>query len=175
MMGALGLASASQVFGASAFLAGAPPAAGSLLLAKSDLQLVEEVADTILPTTESSPGAKAAGIGAFMQDIVSHYYGPADQKQFLDGLAELREYAQKHAGSGFIELAPKQREALLLELENADETPPYYRMIKQLSVWGYFSSEVGTKQALRFLPIPGRYDGEVKIEPGTKAWANLLA
>jgi hypothetical protein len=44
-------------------------------------------------------------------------------------------------------------------------------MMKQLTLWGYFSSEIGMKQALRFLPIPGRYDGALPYKKGDKAWA----
>ncbi|MCK5281119.1 MAG: gluconate 2-dehydrogenase subunit 3 family protein, partial [Cyclobacteriaceae bacterium] len=49
--------------------------------------------------------------------------------------------------------------------------PHYYTMMKQLTIWGYLSSEtVGTK-VLRHLPIPGRYDGCLPYEKGEKAWS----
>ena len=45
-------------------------------------------------------------------------------------------------------------------------------MLKQLTLWGYFSSEVGAKQALAYLPVPGRYEGCLTIDQATtKAWA----
>ena len=47
----------------------------------------------------------------------------------------------------------------------------YYTMIKQLTLWGYFSSEIGSKQALRWVPIPGKYDGNLPYKKGDKAWA----
>src|SRR5690606_35244285 len=101
----------------------------------------------------------------FMQEMVSDYYALEEQQVFLEGLGQLRH---------FLDLNPRDREELLLTLEQ-DSEAVYYQMIKQLTLWGYFSSEVGVKQALRFAPVPGRYDGEVKIEPGTKAWANIGA
>lgn len=46
----------------------------------------------------------------------------------------------------------------------------YYTMLKQLTLWGYFSSEIGMTKQLRHNPVPGRYDGEAEYR-GEKAWA----
>jgi len=43
--------------------------------------------------------------------------------------------------------------------------------LKQLTIWGYFTSEVGATKALRYNPIPGRYDACIDYKPGDKAWA----
>jgi hypothetical protein len=47
----------------------------------------------------------------------------------------------------------------------------YYTMIKQLTLFGYFTSETGMKQTLRYLPVPGKYDGAFPYKKGDKAWA----
>lgn len=53
-----------------------------------------------------------------------------------------------------------------------EEVPvPFFNLMKELTLFGYFSSEVGCKEALAYLPIPGRYEGCVPLEPGQKAWA----
>jgi hypothetical protein len=44
-------------------------------------------------------------------------------------------------------------------------------MLKQLTLWGYFTSEVGAKQALAYLPVPGRYEGCVTVAADAKPWA----
>jgi hypothetical protein len=44
-------------------------------------------------------------------------------------------------------------------------------MMKQLTMLGFFTSEVGAKQALRYVPVPGRYDGCAPYKKGDKAWA----
>jgi hypothetical protein len=43
--------------------------------------------------------------------------------------------------------------------------------MKQLTVAGYFTSEIGATKALAYLPIPGRFEGEVAMTPGQKTWA----
>lgn len=53
-----------------------------------------------------------------------------------------------------------------------EEVPtPFFNIMKELTLFGYFTSEPGCKEALAYLPIPGRYEGCVTLEPGQKAWA----
>ena len=47
----------------------------------------------------------------------------------------------------------------------------YYTMMKQLTLLGYFNSKEGATQALRYLPVPGKYDGSYPYKKGDKAWA----
>jgi hypothetical protein len=49
--------------------------------------------------------------------------------------------------------------------------PHYFTMLKQLTIWGYFSSEVGMTRALRYVEVPGKYDGAYPYKKGDKAWA----
>lgn len=51
------------------------------------------------------------------------------------------------------------------------EPPHYYTMLKQLTLSGYFSSKIGMTQALRNLPVPGKYDGAFPYKKGDKAWS----
>ncbi|MFN4085008.1 MAG: gluconate 2-dehydrogenase subunit 3 family protein [Spirosomataceae bacterium] len=48
---------------------------------------------------------------------------------------------------------------------------PFFRILKELTLFSYFTSEPGATQALDFVPIPGRYEGCIKMEPGQKAYA----
>jgi hypothetical protein len=47
----------------------------------------------------------------------------------------------------------------------------YFIMFKQLTLWGYFTSEVGATKALRYVAVPGRYEGCIPYKKGDKAWA----
>lgn len=186
------LAAASAVLGGAiigshAFLAGCTPPEPTAepfvgLLGDSDVALLDEVADTILPATASSPGAKTARVGEFINVMVTDCYSPGEQRIFRAGLHRLTASALERYGREFVELAPEERHAFLLALEDEsrsyDETRSpaepeihYYSMIRQLSVWGYFSSEVGSTQARRYVGVPGRYEGCVPYAEGEKAWA----
>ncbi|WP_324678303.1 gluconate 2-dehydrogenase subunit 3 family protein [Hymenobacter sp. GOD-10R] len=141
---------------------------------------LNEVGETILPTT-ATPGAKSANVGGFMAVMVRDCYTPADQQAFVKGLDQLEEASKKQNGKGFLESTPEQRTALLRALDTEQkqysktksiEAPNhYFRMMKELTLLGYFTSEVGATKALRYLPVPGKYDGNVPYKKGDRAWA----
>lgn len=172
------------IIGAEAFLSGCTPSAPALStieFTENNLAFLDEVGETILPTTDSSPGAKAAGIGAFMKVIVTDCYETSDQEVFLAGIGQLNELAQANAGNDFLLLTPEERTALLTGLDKEAKTHEeskmegakshYFSMMKQLTLWGYFSSEVGATKALRYVEVPGKYDGCMPYEKGQKSWA----
>ena len=52
-----------------------------------------------------------------------------------------------------------------------DAPAHYFRMMKELALLGYFTSEIGYTQAMRYRETPGRYDPDVPHAPGDKSWA----
>ena len=155
-------------------------AAEKPFLDAKQVSFLNEVGETILPTT-ATPGAKAADVGSFMAVMVRDCYSPADQKIFLDGLTKLDDASKKLNGKDFLASDAAQRTALLIGLDKEqkaftlnqrkDDPSHYFRMMKQLTLLGYFTSEVGATKALRYLPVPGRYVGDVPYKKGDKAWA----
>jgi len=141
---------------------------------------MDEIADTILPTT-STPGAKAAKVGSFMAVMVKDCYTPEDQKTFMEGLNKINDASKSKYGKKFLEADPKQRTELLTALDKEqkdysktqkpDQPNHYFRMMKELTLLGYFTSEIGCTKALRYVPVPGRYDGCIPYKKGDKAWA----
>ena len=174
--------------GQSALLAGcaATPTSGTnestanSLFRQSDIELLDEVAETILPET-STPGAKAAGVGAFIALMVDDVYELADQRIFTAGLKDLQTRSLRNYGAHFTVITAAQRLELLealdteqfLTMETSDDDAPahYFRMIKELTLLGYFTSEIGYTEAMRYVETPGRYDPCAPLKPGEKSWA----
>ena len=44
-------------------------------------------------------------------------------------------------------------------------------MMKELTLTGFFTSEVGATKAVRYVAVPGRYEGSIPYKKGDKAWA----
>jgi hypothetical protein len=155
--------------------AGAPGA-----FTAAHIALLDEIAETILPAT-NTPGAKAAATGAFMAVMVTDAYSPAERAVFLDGMRQLDLAMHEAYGATFMEATPPQRLELLAALDRdqqramdaaeADHPVPYFRMMKQLALLGYFTSKIGCTQAQRYVETPGRYDPCVPYAPGEPAWA----
>ena len=150
------------------------------LLTTEQTAYLTEVADTILPATKT-PGAKEANVGPFIAVMVRDCYKPEDQQIFVKGLQQLEAACQQQHKQGFLACTPAQRTALLTALDaeqkEYSKTKPreapnhYFRMIKELTLLGFFTSEVGATKALRYLPVPGRYTGDVPYKKGDRAWA----
>jgi hypothetical protein len=47
----------------------------------------------------------------------------------------------------------------------------YYTMMKQLTLWGFFTSKTGATETLRHIAVPGKFDGAFPYIKGDKAWA----
>lgn len=150
------------------------------LFSKKQIKMLNEVADTIIPTTDT-PGAKAAKVGQFMAVIVSDCYEPEDQKRFMDGLATLEDECNKlYSKKSFVKLSPAQRTEFLTTVDKErrefqknkkkkEDPNHYFQTMKDLVLWGYFTSEIGATQALRFVEYPGRYE-TIDYKKGDRAW-----
>ena len=170
------------VIGAEFFLSGCKSGAKTpgLPLSKEDIAYLDEIAETILPAT-NTPGAKAAKVGEFMNVMVTDCYEEKDQKIFLEGMTKLNDACNKAHGHDFLEASAEQRTALLTALDKEakeyqkskkpEDPNHYFSLMKQLTLTGFFTSEVGATKALRYEAVPGRYEGCIPYKKGDKAWA----
>jgi len=182
------------IIGADLFIGGCKSdLQGQPILSEAQIGYLNEVAETILPKTAASDGAKAANVGVFMKTMVRDCYSAENQQIFFTGLEELEELCKKTQGKGFLSCSAAEKHQLLLKLDTevkedkkkndllqqkeADKEKasqasgkpnyikkmpptPYFTMIKQLTLLGYFTSEIGYK-SLGYVPVPGHYDGNV--------------
>jgi hypothetical protein len=156
--------------------------AGSGTFTTADIALLDEIADTILPDTARSPGAKAAQVGAFMAVMVTDCYEPRDQQIFRTGMTQLDAACQKAVNASFLKATPAQRLTVLesldreaktyMDTKQPDAPTHYFRMFKELTLVGYFTSEIGATKALQYTETPGRFDPCVPYTKGERAWAN---
>lgn len=151
------------------------------LFSDNDVALMDEIAETILPETDT-PGAKAAEVGAFMALMVKDTYYEPDQEIFRAGLETIDEQSNDANGSDFLSATPEERLALLETLDaeqheymgskSPEEPAHFFRMMKELALLGYFTSEIGYTQAMRYTESPGRFDPCTDLEDGGKTWAD---
>ena len=148
--------------------------ASGKVLTVDDQSLIEEIADTLLPTTPSSPGARSAGAGAAINLLLTDCYEPEVQERVLKGLNEFRKTCDEKCDSSFASLPQKDREQLLLEIDaearNAGDKH-YFGLVRELALRAYFSSEIGTTKAMRYVLVPGKWVGCVPLAPGQPAWS----
>jgi hypothetical protein len=194
-LGGAALAGGERVFGfsfdAAALESATAQGAGSFTTA--EIALLDEVAETILPET-ATPGAKAARTGAFMALMVTAAYTERDRDVFRAGMQTLDAACRQAHGAGFLQASPAQRLSLLESLDREQQTvmeeranaprsrapaaeaapdqpAHYFRMMKELTLLGFFTSEIGCTKAMRYIETPGRFDPCVPHAPGDRSWA----
>jgi len=145
----------------------------------ADRALLDEIGETIVPATDI-PGAKAVGIGAFMTMMVTDCYNDGQHAAFVEGLRKINDASRARFGTSFMDSTPAQRTELANALDaeqreynktRAKDYPAhYFRMMKELSVLGYFSSQIGCTQAVKYVEVPGAYHGDYPYKKGDRAW-----
>jgi len=163
--------------GATAVLTGCTPEnqIEGLEFDPDDIAYLDEIGDTIIPETDT-PGAKAVGIGSFMVMMVKDTYDGDNQKVFVDGLNSMRKDFKKANGKDFVGAPAEERLAYLNgmyeEYKSSEEKKPkVINMLRDLTVLGYFTSEIGATQALTYVESPGRFDPCIPWTDEDKAYA----
>jgi hypothetical protein len=181
-IGRVALLMGGTLIGSELFLSGCKSTTDEVadLSKPEDISFFNEVGETIIPET-STPGAKAVNVGAFMAVMVRDCYAPADQKIFLTAKDNINKAANRQFDKDFTACNMKERTDVLNKLDTEqkaytstkEKKAPnhYFRMVKELTLLGYFTSEAGCTKALRYVAIPGKYEGDVDYKKGDRAWA----
>ncbi|MEM7513921.1 MAG: gluconate 2-dehydrogenase subunit 3 family protein, partial [Bacteroidota bacterium] len=134
---------------------------------------ISVIADRILPAT-ATPGALDVGVPGFIDIMLQDVYTEKLQAIVKEGLAELESQSQEQHGKGFSALSAEEQDGMLTVLEeraiSADSAPgekPFFSIIKELTIGGFFTSEEGAKATLDVVPIPGKFEACIPLESKT--------
>lgn len=157
-----------------------------VFLTERQVDTVTEIAEIIIPRTDT-PGAKDVGVPAFIDLMLQQTYDAEDRARFIAGWNEFEARAEVDYKRTFLKLEPADRVALVqrvhdeaLAAERARPPQlmvrvrrPFILMMKELTLLGFFCSEVGVRQIQQYDPVPGAYHGCVPLaQAGNgKAWA----
>lgn len=132
-------------------------------LSPPEAELVREIAEAIIPRTDT-PGATDARVAEFVDLLLTEWHSPGERDRFLAGLAAIDAEGRALGGTSFLGLPPERRQSLLLKLDAAPDRPDgsaaqAVARLKQLTVYGFFTSEAAAEAGLTGPVIPGRFDG----------------
>jgi len=138
--------------------------AGASLFPDSLRAETAALAETIIPATDT-PGAREAGVAEFIEFMLEFWYLLEDRDRFLDGMDRLRRFCEAEHRQSFSRLGADVQAAIVSGLmeginpEYDDGGRTFFEHAKQLTIFGYYTSEIGMTVERRYLPVPGRYDG----------------
>jgi hypothetical protein len=144
------------------------------LLSAQQAVLLQELVEVIIPATDT-PGAKEALAHVFVDLYVKDCYPKEQQEIFLKGLNDLDEISRKQLSRPFLDLLPNERLGLLkrMEKESFDRSEAveqsFIRMLKNLTLMGFFTSQPGATKAATYARSPGPFEGCTELKPGQKA------
>ncbi len=140
--------------------------------------LVATVAELIIPETDT-PGARAARVNEFVDRMLTAGYADDERDRFLAGLADLDARAQAAGGKAFVASTTDEQTALLTALEAEAKATrqagaavrSFFAVMKELTLVGFYTSEIGATQELQTVTVPGRYDGDAPLAEIGRAFA----
>jgi gluconate 2-dehydrogenase gamma chain len=137
--------------------AGTPGAEGAEL-SGDQFVLLEQVSDTMIPGTDT-PGALAAGVPLFLRDMLTDWASAGTRAEILAVLESIERQAWAQFGAAFLELSADRRLAVLRRYDEdaLGRQDPAYTKFKYLVLVGYYQSEMGATQELRYELVPGAW------------------
>lgn len=146
------------------------------LFSGEQASLVTALSATIIPTGET-PGAADVGVPAFIESMVQDIYDEEQRDLFLNGLESFDEECREETGNSFASLSEDEQYEYALARNNeaiefeAVDYPQFFLQFKELTMAGFFTSEAGASQVLRYEDVPGVYQACIPFEEVGRTWA----
>ena len=142
---------------------------------KAQLMLLKQICAIVIPKTETL-GAAEVDTHGFMDNQLFHCHTKPQQEKAHEVLNLINQAAEKYFSTLFIKLSDEQQFQLLTELDlgekRFDQTQrKSFKALKQFICFGYYTSEVGATQELRYDPVPGGFKGSISYEASESSWA----
>lgn len=162
------------------------PAVGApyRVLTQQQGELLAALTEIIIPATDT-PGARAARVDAFIDGLLADVFTAEERERFLAGLADVDVRARAAHGVVFMEATPERQVTLMTAMQEEGKTAPprargrrerseprpFFSWLKELTVVGYYTSEIGASQELKYVHVAGRYDGDVPYRQVGRAYS----
>ena len=148
-------------------------------------ELLATLAEHIIPATDT-PGARAARVDAFIDGLLADIFTADERNRFLAGLSDVDTRASTAHGMTFMKATPVQQVGLLTSMQGEPAVTPtgrprrrrsgpqpraFFPWLKELTLVGYYTSEIGASQELKYVHVAGRYDGDVPYRQIGRAYS----
>jgi hypothetical protein len=156
-----------------------------VFLNNDQARLISTILDIVLPKT-STPGALEMKVDLFVDSIFAKLYNEEAQTKVIEEMAKFNTASKEKFGHTFADLEHKdQVEMLKIEESKSgkfngtvwgtavgkQDPVGFYRSLKSLALWSYFTSEEIGKNVLNYDPVPGEYLGCVPLSDIGNTWS----
>lgn len=149
--------------------------------------IIAAICEAIIPETDS-PGAIVAKVPEFIELIAGEWMTTEERDELFAGLLESDQLAMNKYQQEFSSCSNEQQVSLLEQMEDASDNHPWYNLgaasgfetsapfiaiVKELTIFGFFMSEVGSTQVLRMNHFPGRFEGDIALDKDASSWTSV--
>ena len=148
------------------------------------INLIAELAEVIIPTTNASPGAKSAEVQVYIINYMEDCTSLKEYNNFLNGLNNLQEDCKNTYNQTFEDCSATQKiqlvegldnnwvsKGILLKINNKLLGRSFFSILKTLTIEGYCTSSIGATKLLAYNHIPGKYKAITNLGKNQKSWA----
>lgn len=178
--GALSLSTVAGIMGGCTAESGNGGSFSPQTLTDARNKMVTQLSERIIPATDT-PGAKAAKVNQYIDHMLTNWNTEEEKDHFLGGLDKVDERSNDRFESNFVDLGEADQITLMEELEqeamdNPNPVPgtdlkPFFSMMKEFTIVGYYTSEIGASKELKLNIVPGRYNACMPYSEVGRAWS----
>ncbi len=136
------------------------------MLTNSDIDLINEVGEIIIPETATSPGAKAANVGAYINTVLVECRPKEELIDFIRAIDSFKALVNQVYQTSFKSLSLANKTKIIEVLQQREnEGQGHFLLFRSWILKGYFTSEIGMTIAMNYAQVPGRFDACVEFNP----------
>jgi hypothetical protein len=140
----------------------AAPAAGALagaaapvFFTSAERAMVDELTEIVVPTDDHSPGAKAAGVAAYIDARLAESFEEEPRRQWRAGLKAVEALSVELNGKPFMQADAARRTAVVAKMAEGEANPKtdlerFFRTLKTATISAYYTSKIGIHQEMEY-------------------------
>ncbi len=142
------------------------------LFDQATYELIVDVTERIIPKTDT-PGAKDAKVVSYIHNRLKHFSNAEESNKILEDLKRFDVLSNEKFGKQYNHLPGVEKDEIMdmMQAEASNDGDHIFNSLKRETMVGFFTSEVGATQVLRYDPLPGAYIGCIDYAPSDKVWA----
>ncbi|MGA2736685.1 MAG: gluconate 2-dehydrogenase subunit 3 family protein [Bryobacteraceae bacterium] len=121
----------------------------------AEFALLDELAETIIPADDHSPGARAAKVAAYIDARIAEAFDPKVRDDWRNGLVSVDDLSRKMNGRAFMEAGAGERVAVLERMAKNEMKPKapeevFFGELKHATAQAYYTSKIGIHQEMEY-------------------------
>ncbi len=123
--------------------------------APEEFAMLDELTELIIPADDHSPGARAAGVAAYLDGRLAESMDEENKKQWHEGLQRIDALTREMHGLPFMQAAPDKRVTVLSRISQNEKDPKtpeekFFVELKYNTAHAYYTSKIGIHQDMEY-------------------------